>query len=495
MTMRPTIGPIGSHLLALGATLAVLSSSCGSSADDASHSASDRIAPSTLPETTVPPETTVTTTVTTTVPPETTVTTTVPPETTVTTTAPPETTVTTTAPETCAVASSTTTQTVKIGFTYPDLAAFAILNKAFGIGDPAQQAEAVLDRWRRECMLPDGLEIDLVFGKYNIISDNAKRGVCTSLAQDEEVFAVVGGRDFTVGAECLATRFDIPVIDTNSAPPSLYQRGAPWFFTLRADQASQLRSFAHWATTEGHLENKTIGLYYETRLDEAVPVLRDDLASFGHEVASEISTSGEGVGAPEDQIAVQRFIAAGVDLVIPIVGGSSSVNVFSFSESQGYRPTYIDLDYGEHTTDVAAKTMPAEQYDGTFAMTMTRAGEVAANGTPTPEAEECLNNYERYSGIEISRERAETGEYSNILLTCDLMSILLAGLTTAAEDLSKESFVTGIETSSDFIFAGSGSGSFGPSDHSGVDEYRTIQWDAECPCWVAVGGWKPIVRD
>ena len=63
---------------------------------------------------------------------------------------------------------------VKIGYAYPDLAAFAVLNEEFGIGDPQLQAEAIVDMWRREGMLPENIDLQLVFAAYNILDTNAK---------------------------------------------------------------------------------------------------------------------------------------------------------------------------------------------------------------------------------------------------------------------------------------------------------------------------------
>ena len=379
---------------------------------------------------------------------------------------------------------------VRIGVAFPDLEAFAVLNPEFGIGDPEAQALAVVDQWVREGLLPEGIGVELVFGKYNIISDSAKLGVCTAFAQDSDVFAAVSSVSFTVGAECLATRFQIPVIDADGAPPSLYQRGAPWFFTLRADHAKHLRSYAQWAIDNG-LFNNRVGLYYETRLDEGVEAMRELVAAAGLEIVSETATSGEGVGSPEDPIAVQRFIVDGVEVVLPLVGGSSLAGVLGFSESQGYRPVYLSTDYGEQTADVQAKTLPAEQFDGAMAVTMKRAGEIAA-GMVNEEAEACLSNYERYSGTDIERRAPESGEFASILRTCDLLSLVLAGLHGAAADLTRESFVAALETSGDFTPAGVGPGSFGPDDHSLVDHYRAIRWDAGCPCWVAVSDFTPM---
>jgi len=382
-------------------------------------------------------------------------------------------------------------QVIKIGYAFPDLAAFAVLNKSFAIGDPKLQAEAVVDGWRRDGLLPTGIDIELVAAPYNIIEPAAKLGVCTSLAQDEQVFAVVAGIAFTEGAECLATRYQTPIIDTDGAEPSAYGRGAPWFFTLRPDHAMQFVNFGQWAIDTGELDGKRVGMYFETKIAEGVDAMRQLFDEQGVNLVSVTETSGIGIGGAEDPLSIERFIADDVEVALPLVGGSSAANMYGFAKGQGYRPVWLDMDYSEHTTDVAAKTNPAEQYDGTLAMTVARVGE-RASGIANPGAEACLANYERYAAVDISREGIETGEYSSILRTCDLFAVLLAGLTGAADDLTKENFVAALENAGTIELVGSGNGSFTADDHSFIDEYRTIQWDASCPCWKAVSDFVPM---
>ncbi len=383
-------------------------------------------------------------------------------------------------------------EVLRIGYAYPDLSAFAVLNEEFSIGDPELQAQAVVDQWRRDGLLPPGIDVELVFASYNILDSNEKLGVCTRFAQDEEVFAVVSGLNYTVGSECLATRFSTPVIDTEGAPPSLYQRGAPWFFTLRTDYERQLASYGQWALDTGELDGKRVGIYFETPLKEGVEAMLELFDAAGIEVVSVTETSGEGIGSPEDPVAVRRFIEADAEVVLPLIGGSSAVNVYSAAEDQNYRPVYLDLDYAEHTSGIAADTNPDEQYDGTLAMTMTRVGE-RAGGMDVTGAEACLTNYERFAGEDVVRDPPESGEYASILRTCDLFAILLAGLEgmAASGDISREGLVAALENAGEIELVGSANGSFSAEDHSLVDNYRTIQWDASC-CWRALTDFAPM---
>jgi len=390
------------------------------------------------------------------------------------------------------VASGPTT-VIKIGYAFPDLAAFAVLNESFAIGDPALQAEAVVDNWRREGLLPAGIDIELVAAPYAIVDPQSKQGVCTSLAQDDQVFAVVSGISFTVGAECLATRYQVPVIDTDGGEPSLYERGAPWLFTLRPDTATNLVSYGQWAIDSGELEGKRVGMYFETKIVEGVTALTEFFDQAGVNLVSVTETSGIGIGGAEDTLSIERFIDEDVEVGLPLVGGSSAANMYNYAEGQDYHPLYLDMDYSEHTTDIAAKTNPASQYDGVRAMTVTRVGE-RVSGIDNPGAEACVANYERYAAVDIPRDGVETGEFSSILRTCDLFAVLLSGLIGAADDLTRENFVAALENGGPIELVGSGNGSFSADDHSFIDEYRTIQWDAACPCWKAVSDFAPLVR-
>ena len=383
---------------------------------------------------------------------------------------------------------------VKIGFAYPDVSAFAILNKKFSIGDPEEQATAVLDGWRREGLLPlNGRDIELVFRNFPILNTSQKLGVCTSFSQDDEVFAVVSGRDFTAGAECLATRYAIPVIDLNAAPPSTYVRGAPWFFTLRSNESEVMWNLVQWAQNRGEFEDSKIGLFWDTRSEEAADAFKEALAEFGHEVVVDIPSDGEGVGSPQDQISVERFAAEGVNIAVLLVGTSSVTNFMAFSERQDYHPKYLAFEWAGQIGDVASASLPQEQFDGAIAMALSRVGEIAAGNPLSVQADACLDNYVRFSGNDIERTSPETAEFVQILYTCDLMSVLYAGLVRAGEELTKEKFVSGLEGLEGFPLASWGDLTFGSGDHSGVQQFRTIEWSTDCLCWTAVSQMSDFV--
>lgn len=387
-------------------------------------------------------------------------------------------------------------ETIKIGVALPDLAAFAALSKQYNVGDQEQQVRAVVESWRREGRLPvHGRDIELVIRTYAIVSAEDKTATCQAFAQDDDVFAVIAGRAFTDGATCLAERFGIPVLDTNGVPASAYDRAAPFLFTLQADQNTLFSNLARWAVENDHVtEESRLGLFWEAQLEEAVDDAKAVLAEHGVEPVVDISGSGQGsIGTPQDKVSVQRFQAEGVDVVMPLVGGSSMTAMLTFAEQQGYSAQYLATDIGEQTTDVATNPYPPSQYDGALGITTTRAGEVGAGMELSEATTSCVSDFEAFSGRDIEPSSPEEdGEWSNILLICDLAEVLFAGLEHAGEDLTPESLVAGLEEVEGMELAGHSELSFGPDDHSGVEEFRALGWEAGCTCWTAQGEFQPL---
>ena len=384
-------------------------------------------------------------------------------------------------------------QVLKIGYAYPDVSAFAILSDKFSIGDPELQAASVLQAWRRDGVLPiDGIDIELVFGKYNILDSEEKIGVCTQLAEDEDVFAVIAGRNFEVGSECLASRYGIPVIDGSGLPRSTYDRTAPWLFTVRADESRVMELFVAWADRMGALDGKRIGVFWDTRSEEAVDTLKAELAEIGQEVASDLPSDGEGIGSPQDAIVVQRFMSDDVDFAILLVSTSSVTNYLASAEEQGFTPDLLWFEWANTLTDVSTAAYPQGLIDGVEAMAMGRLGEIAAGFDLAPQAVRCVDDYEAFAGEDVALVSPESGETVQTLFTCDLMNLLLEGLRGAGAEPTPESFVAALETVTDFPLATWGNLTWTPDDHAGVDQVRTVVWSSACECWTALGEFENL---
>lgn len=383
---------------------------------------------------------------------------------------------------------------IRIGVAVPDLGAFGNLSDEFDIGDVREQMAAVLDGWKRSGRLPvHGRTIEFAYRDFDILSSEEKVAACQGLVQEEKVFAVVAGRFFGEGAECVTERFDTPLVTLDSVPSDVYARAAPYYFTLRPAYEPLFTRWMHWAHESKLLEGKRIGLFYDQDVTAAVEAgVKNVLEGLGYTITEEVVAEGAGIGSQQDQIAVQRFRQRQVDLVIPVVGGSSLRNFTTTAEGQGYRPDYIDTDYGSHTTDTATSVYPPEQWDGTAALTTTRTGEIRAGAGPSPAAAGCIENYERYSGKEIGHRSPESAEYDNILISCDLAESMYAGIANAGRALGHATVIGGLEAIDGLPLARHGNLSYTAQRHYGVNEARPITWSKSCTCWSAAGGFRPL---
>src|SRR5205823_14800643 len=94
---------------------------------------------------------------------------------------------------------------VIIGIGVPDLGALKALGANYDWGDPQVEMAAVLDRWKREHLVPvNGRNVTFVYARYDIFSADQQRAACQSLVVDHHAFAVADFHLFGPGVPCVA---------------------------------------------------------------------------------------------------------------------------------------------------------------------------------------------------------------------------------------------------------------------------------------------------
>lgn len=394
-----------------------------------------------------------------------------------------------------ALARGVQASSIKVGIAYPDLSAFRALGADYDSGDQVKQWQAVVEGWRRDGVLPvHGRDIELVFRSFNILSAQEQRAACVALVQDAKVFVVVATWFFGVGMECVSRELATPLLTQGDpmAIDAFYRRMGPGFFTIAMSTDRMFRNWIHWASARGLLEGRRIGLYSGTDAlsKHLVASVESQLQRFGQRPVVKVATDAPATGGPQDVIAAQRFQAERVDLALLMVSSIAQGNFMRQADTQGYRPAYIDNDFGSATSNAAASTKPPSQYDGSWAMTQTTNGDAGANRPVAPQAETCVSNYERYAGAR--RPQRETAEWGYILLACDLGRVLLAGLRHAGRGLDHASFVGGLEAIRGMAMDRHSPVTFTAEKHHGVDQQRTIQWRRSCACWATETDFAPL---
>jgi hypothetical protein len=396
------------------------------------------------------------------------------------------------APVASGSARGVTSTAIRIGVAYPDLSALKALGPEYDNGDVKAQWEALLAGMKKSKQLPvAGRTIEFVYRSYNVLDANDQNAACRGLVSDDKVFMVIGVAYFASGSDCVARQFHTPLLTSDGPTDPELAAGAPYLFSLGWSDSRNLRNMVQWAARRGALKGHKIGIYH---LSDAASTREVDqnliapLRSLGFSVAARDATD-QSLGGPEDAVAVQKFRAAGVDLAILL---TSKTGFLQQAQSQGYKPHYLDSDHDFGTSDTAASNYPADQWDGTYAITDRIVGNAPA-GMPAPAgAEECVRNYEKQSGDKVARPANsghDTAEYAYVLTSCDLGKVLLAAVRAAGRDLTAGTFIRGMHT-----LHGMSLTRFAPVDftrrNDGAGMQRTVQWRRTCTCWVAVSGFS-----
>lgn len=382
-------------------------------------------------------------------------------------------------------------QRIKVGVACVDLSVFRQLGQAYNEGDCRKQFDAVLDRARREKRLPvHGRDIEFVYRRHGILSQDEVRASCEGFMRDDKVFAVLANTYYELGVDCVAREFRTPVITANNISDGLLQRGGPYAFVMSPTQDRMLRNFAHWLDARGLAKGKKIGLYTTTARGTNDLVNRTfvaELKKLGYDLAATVVTNQD-VAGPDDNVAVQRFRSANVDLAVLMVNAIAQTSFMQTAETQRYKPTYVESDLQNSSDDTAASSFPESQFDGSYAFTTFTVGET---GTPQSGPEtSCIDNYKRFSNS--NGPKRGVAEWHYIEFACDLTDLLLTALEQAGPTPTADAMVGGLEAIRERPESYIPSVTFGPGKHAGGEQYRTIQWRASCRCYMAVSPFAPL---
>jgi ABC-type branched-subunit amino acid transport system substrate-binding protein len=123
-----------------------------------------------------------------------------------------------------------TARTIKVGITYPDLAAIRnIVN--IDHGDYKAAYTAVIDEVNKQGGI-DGRTLVPVFAPVNPIGTAPADTACTKLTEDEKVFAVLGS---ATNPGCYITTHAVALVGTSVSPSQAQGAKAPWFSTALTD--------------------------------------------------------------------------------------------------------------------------------------------------------------------------------------------------------------------------------------------------------------------
>ncbi len=232
-----------------------------------------------------------------------------------------------------------TEDSIKVGVLLNDQEAILALGIDLKLGDVEAHFQTRIDELNaRGGVL--GRRIDAVYEYFSPVSNASAEAACVKLAEDEEVFMVLGQQRFASNALCYTSLYDIPFLGTpgilltedweQSELPMLSIETAPWRLVNAVYAAME---------AEGAIEGGVIGVFASSP-EELDPVREGLLERGASRVVAGVRNASESdmvaLGSEID-LYIERFRADGVTAVVNL---GNSVAVLAGFARNGYAVPY-----------------------------------------------------------------------------------------------------------------------------------------------------------
>ena len=336
-----------------------------------------------------------------------------------------------------------TEDSIKVGVTYVDLDALGDVAN-LDHGDYVGAYEALFDEINAEGGI-HGRTIEPIVVGVNPVGTAPAEAACVELAEDEQVFVIMG---FLSGEAvlCPLETHQTAVIGGEMTPQRLERAQAPWY---SAEPSVDLESDAIRALAEAGELDGTLGVFGGTaeaqQVEDVVLPLLDELGIEPVETAV-VTAPPDDITAVNAEIGVfaERFAAAGIDQVL--VTGQSGLAWASGNEGTDYRPELRITNYNSiqaFANDPAGRDLSI--LDGTVAGNLYSPSQRIWE---LPAMQECIGVLED-AGVEVPEPDSlpeDAGAlYQAGITACRDIALFRALVESAGEALDYGSLVAGAD--------------------------------------------------
>ena len=390
-----------------------------------------------------------------------------------------------------ASARGVTADTIRIGFTYPDLQA---LSKT-GIvkidnGPSGDLMKAIVDDFNAHNRIY-GRKLELFNSAWFPIGNDKQLASCIQLTEDHAVFAVLGGY---LGANnlCVTEQHNTALIGRDTdAVTTISQSTAPWIsYAPTADRATA--GLVHAMQRNGDLAGHTVAVIGQAIDKPLIDAATKALADLGVTAAYVAVYEGDGSDVPqltaEDGVFEQRLRAKHVDTVIDVSG---YIPLNSFTKDD-YLPKIFAL--SPAAVIAAAATAPHSSFP--FVGTITANGD-ANQLYDDPVFVHCREAWKAATGktIETPAEETKAGKSSGgagMTDACALLQVFVAAARAAGPNLTNDTLRKGAESLGRLDVPGIGTATFRPGKLDGQNSFQLIRLNKDWTTTSTVQEFTPV---
>jgi ABC-type branched-subunit amino acid transport system substrate-binding protein len=383
-----------------------------------------------------------------------------------------------------ATARGVTADTIKVGFSYPDLESLAkqgILKVDNGpYGDIIK---ALVDDVNASGGI-NGRKLQLFSDKYSVLAATDQTRVCNELTEDDKVFVILGGFIAAQNA-CAIQQHATMVIYTYGAGFNsilLNEAKAP-FVTHEASDERSTKALVQILDQQGLLKGKKIGVYAQPAQSKPlIDLTVKALEAKGYKATDTAlndapATDPQAFGA-QDKVIANRFKDKGIDVVIV----QGTVPPGANFDAAGYDPTFFSPQ-----TSLVTSGAFTNHYDK-FPMVAGLAASADQDlGYDTASMKHCRAVWKKASGKDIKKYTEEQKEgkssgFSAMSTACTALQIFVTAATKAGPDLTYDTFMKALQSLGKIELPASPIASFGPNKPDGQDSFQLMKMN---PQWKA----------
>jgi hypothetical protein len=248
-----------------------------------------------------------------------------------------------------------TANTIKIGITYPDVAAIRNLINV-NPGNYQDAYNALIKQINAHGGL-GGRKIVPVYAPVDPLGTAGAATACTHLTEDEKVFVAVGFFQ-QVDTACYVQTHNTPIIGASLTAAQAAAARAPWFNTLISDSElvpKEMAIFQH----EGVFKGKKVGVVGTSADSVEMGVVSSALKKVKADVVqtavNSVPDTDTAAQVAEYGSIAQKFQSEGIDLVVGVGNSGNGWPSALQNNQSSYRPKFIATDYTDLDAYVSNK--------------------------------------------------------------------------------------------------------------------------------------------
>jgi len=372
----------------------------------------------------------------------------------------------------------------------------------------------------------NGRKINPMIVQFDPSNEANDQALCRQWTQGSPaVFAVVDGIGTWLGPDqlCVTQQGQTPLISAWSTTTNWTNLGSPYLWWTGADMAPVLAATVQWGISSGRLgHGKKVGIVVSDQAPDQAAMndyLLPDLKKAG--ITPMIETVAAGLNetastSSDAQLAVEKFKAAGVQSIFPLIYEPAFFPFIGAESSQQYYPQLLLSDY-QSTVETALGLIPVPYeaaLDGQEGVTTETLGgfddaRPESQGGYDPGVRSCYQTWHGYHPKPIpGTESFYIEEQGPIQAWCGAIRLFAEAAKTAGPDLNRRSFATAMSKITNFPGTLSPNWTFGAAKFYGPSSYQVVKVHNNVPpssqcklktnhkpqgtCWVTVQGFKPL---